>query len=763
MSSTIGYNATKGGLKPFDVDRLMMRQRSASDVVLQDEFSVEDVDDFDIVPEFEDAKPQPVLLDSPEVYEDRPNPLFNPISQSAPTLSPTEPIQSIILLSPRSASRSTPTLSSDGAHPLSPRFKTGGTVTSRDLPRDDSQSNSSQPRIAVTESTYEPPDATRKSTSYLTPGPHLNQPESNVEVLQTSPWQHRPIHDLPHMGEEILLSQLLRQSSDPNSKYSSKTVKGKRPESLHSGLQKSKTTDNAVTNEKLMKAKKKHGKLKRGNTNNRSSQSVLVLNSLRSKLGVGGSEASLKEGGVGNEFAQMRASTGNMSTTNSKEPVESKIPMINVNNKRLTLHEACLDVKDSHYDDIMNLLAEGCSEQDTFDLTNLSPKCAIINTKNDQGWNALHCVCYRLCFPEDFVLIYALLAYGIDVNLTTTDLSNTVLHFLACHCPSSADESEKLGEALERIQKKSLIQKRAMNVNKSQNLIVLSDGADEENGIINFRNKNGETPLHKAVEQGNLAVISEFLIRGGDLYAKDANDETLLHYAVKRGHQEIIEKLLMLGLKPDDRNKNRSETCFDLANKIEDANKRALITKQMSKYSESNNPSYNNQGPQATNVNNTQKPAEGSAASIERTNRFTEKLQKLKAVISKMHLEMRNKIKFLRDKIAAEQDPEVKVREMAVIVRKLRLDVRVTFKSLQNDNPANPRKLREVTLEENWKKRDREDVVKEIAEVELTNLETLVDMLAEEIQGTNQNEEDVKKVVRIGEMTRSVYELVKSL
>ena len=59
-----------------------------------------------------------------------------------------------------------------------------------------------------------------------------------------------------------------------------------------------------------------------------------------------------------------------------------------------------------------------------------------------------------------------------------------------------------------------------------------------------MRKKSGETPLHKAVEEGNLESIRALIEAGADVHAKDEDGQTPLH---QRGNAEAVRVLIAAG------------------------------------------------------------------------------------------------------------------------------------------------------------------------------------------------------------------------
>jgi ankyrin repeat protein len=74
---------------------------------------------------------------------------------------------------------------------------------------------------------------------------------------------------------------------------------------------------------------------------------------------------------------------------------------------------------------------------------------------------------------------------------------------------------------------------------------LLSVGAD-----VNYKNNNGDTPLHWSSVRGNPHVVKALLEHGADIEAKGLFDWTPLHCACCNGHLPVVIELL----NPDDSN-----------------------------------------------------------------------------------------------------------------------------------------------------------------------------------------------------------------
>lgn len=61
------------------------------------------------------------------------------------------------------------------------------------------------------------------------------------------------------------------------------------------------------------------------------------------------------------------------------------------------------------------------------------------------------------------------------------------------------------------------------------------------------KDKDGQTPLSRAVESGREAVVKLLLNRGADLETKDRYSQTPLSRAARSGHEVVVKLLLNRG------------------------------------------------------------------------------------------------------------------------------------------------------------------------------------------------------------------------
>ena len=136
--------------------------------------------------------------------------------------------------------------------------------------------------------------------------------------------------------------------------------------------------------------------------------------------------------------------------------------------------------------------------QDTYNRHLLSREC--IDYVDDNGQSALH---YVWNVRENVHLVHYLLGAGVDVNVACKARGNTVLH--------------KTGAPLEYYR-----------------AVLRSDRCD----VINRRNKEGNTPLHAAVNSLRYDVVSELLAFGADASIQNNAGNTPLHVALKERYRK---------------------------------------------------------------------------------------------------------------------------------------------------------------------------------------------------------------------------------
>ncbi|GFR24743.1 hypothetical protein TNCT_330431 [Trichonephila clavata] len=64
---------------------------------------------------------------------------------------------------------------------------------------------------------------------------------------------------------------------------------------------------------------------------------------------------------------------------------------------------------------------------------------------------------------------------------------------------------------------------------------------------VNVKNDKGNTPLHLAVEEGNLEAVKHLIEKGADLNVPDKHGWTPLYYAVYSGNINVVRFLIDQG------------------------------------------------------------------------------------------------------------------------------------------------------------------------------------------------------------------------
>ncbi|KAL4725858.1 hypothetical protein ACLX1H_006532 [Fusarium chlamydosporum] len=80
---------------------------------------------------------------------------------------------------------------------------------------------------------------------------------------------------------------------------------------------------------------------------------------------------------------------------------------------------------------------------------------------------------------------------------------------------------------------------RSEDLSESVTQKLIDKGAN-----ISLRTEENKTPLHFAVMNGNIGVVSKLLTLGADPTDEDVNGLNALHYAAKEGHLQIMQDVL---------------------------------------------------------------------------------------------------------------------------------------------------------------------------------------------------------------------------
>lgn len=156
-----------------------------------------------------------------------------------------------------------------------------------------------------------------------------------------------------------------------------------------------------------------------------------------------------------------------------------------------------------------------------------------------------------------------LLAHHADVDAFDKD-GNTMLHLAA-----AAGNSE-LVEFLLKEQEFNPIRK---NFRDETALHVVMDTKTaaillKYKGNPQLQDKQGETPLYKAVSRGKVELVKLLLDARSDTYLSNINGETLLHIAARLGNVPIMEMLLKAGMKVDRDNPARRTPLHEAARSL---------------------------------------------------------------------------------------------------------------------------------------------------------------------------------------------------
>ncbi|WP_261368573.1 tetratricopeptide repeat protein [Wolbachia pipientis] len=87
--------------------------------------------------------------------------------------------------------------------------------------------------------------------------------------------------------------------------------------------------------------------------------------------------------------------------------------------------------------------------------------------------------------------------------------------------------------------------------------IIKKISSDNLKEVINAKNKDNVTPLHKAVLRNDEKIAKRMIDEGADVNAKKSNDWTPLHLAAKNGNLEIVNALLGKGANVDDKTSSK--------------------------------------------------------------------------------------------------------------------------------------------------------------------------------------------------------------
>eukprot|EP01119_Soliformovum_irregulare_P012083 TRINITY_DN3114_c0_g1_i1.p1 TRINITY_DN3114_c0_g1~~TRINITY_DN3114_c0_g1_i1.p1 ORF type:complete len:992 (+),score=287.31 TRINITY_DN3114_c0_g1_i1:99-3074(+) len=161
-----------------------------------------------------------------------------------------------------------------------------------------------------------------------------------------------------------------------------------------------------------------------------------------------------------------------------------------------------------------------------------------VNATDKIGWTPLHCaVSYCVRDDRDEDILERLLGFSNIIVDAPNDDMNTPLHFFVqkFESPSCSTIGQKL------ISQAPL--------------------------AVNAKNKNGETPLHKAIFNAKVRLIMVKLLlnhnANPNLHTREG--ETALHYAVRMGRKDLVKVLIFAGAESHSRELRENKTAEDLA------------------------------------------------------------------------------------------------------------------------------------------------------------------------------------------------------
>lgn len=88
--------------------------------------------------------------------------------------------------------------------------------------------------------------------------------------------------------------------------------------------------------------------------------------------------------------------------------------------------------------------------------------------------------------------------------------------------------------------------------------------------LLDSRNEQFETPLHWAVQNGNLDIVKLLISHGGNTFVKDEEGNTLLHWVANTSNYSVAEYLLKYQFCSFDEVNMNGDTALDIAFDNED-------------------------------------------------------------------------------------------------------------------------------------------------------------------------------------------------
>ncbi len=84
---------------------------------------------------------------------------------------------------------------------------------------------------------------------------------------------------------------------------------------------------------------------------------------------------------------------------------------------------------------------------------------------------------------------------------------------------------------------------------RSGNMDLIRALLQKQPSLINAKDNFGSTPLHTAVEKGNIRIVELLIQNGADVNAKDNEGRTPTYFAEVRGNCELEDLLRKCGSK----------------------------------------------------------------------------------------------------------------------------------------------------------------------------------------------------------------------
>ena len=137
------------------------------------------------------------------------------------------------------------------------------------------------------------------------------------------------------------------------------------------------------------------------------------------------------------------------------------------------------------------------------------------------------------------------------------------------HVAVISEDNEKVVRVLQR--RRSIVHSKTIIGNTPLHLAVLDSNIDlisvliYVGGSCNAVNNSGETPLHFAAEVGCERVIRKLIKRGANINAEDDQGLTPIEWAAESGFVDTVDLLLALGANPpryaEDSDEEAEEGC----------------------------------------------------------------------------------------------------------------------------------------------------------------------------------------------------------